>query len=201
MLSYYLYHLNKNYQGFGKSNGCCSFDSLFDDSYLAYSFIRQHVRIEDIIVWGESLGGIPASYIASKYPCRCLVLLSTFSSPDDMNHYGFKNSLMSLGTKIVDVSKMSNIDRIKNIKCPVLILHSDEDNLIPYECGKLNYQSISHNCKKFITIKGKHSYPILSKEDMKQVLEFCDSSYLNLNHNNIKHGFKRLNKCIERSNQ
>lgn len=190
-----------DYQGFGKSNGCCSIDNLFDDSYLAYSFIRKHVTIENIIIWGESLGGVPASYLASKFPCRCLVLLSTFSTPDDMNRYGFKNELISLGIKCFDTSKLLNINRMKHISCPVLIVHSSEDNLIPYECGKLNYESIPHNFKKFITIKGEHSFPHISRNNMKTLLEFCDSSYLNLNRSNLQLGLKRVNKCIKRSNQ
>ena len=55
-------------------------------------------------------------------------------------------------------------------------MHSKTDDMIPYQCCKILYNNIQHDNKKLITIKGKHSSPILHKDILSDLFNFCDIS-------------------------
>lgn len=171
-----------DYRGFGSSSGKPSKKNLKKDGEAAYKYLTEYIGVKskDIIVWGESLGGYVAVWIASKFPCRSLILLSTFSGLDDaVNNYfesGVAKSLAhgysSLASLRYDL--MPNRKYIRKVKCPVAIIHSKEDDIIPYRCAKINYNNVLHKSKVLITIKGGHSSPDITVEDLTNLFMFCD---------------------------
>lgn len=185
------------YQGFGLSSGYPSIGNIIKDSVLGYQFLLERCNPENIIIWGESLGGFPASYIASHYSCRAVVLLATFSTLNDINKYGKNSELMSWCSWIVkDEVEKININRlVQKIKYPIIIVHSQEDQLIPYQCGIINFESIAHQCKKFITIKGQHAEPQITKKKLKVIFDFCD---LNPYFDNIEKSVRCVRENIKR---
>jgi len=62
---------------------------------------------------------------------------------------------------------------IKKVKCPTVIMHSEEDDIIPYRCAKILYESVPHDNKKFIDIKGYHSSPIIKTHEIYELFNFC----------------------------
>ena len=171
-----------DYRGFGRSSHRPTKRNLKKDGEAAYKFLSDHKNIEadNIIVWGESLGGFVAIWTASKFPCRSLILLSTFSGLDDaiVNYFepGLKQSLAYGYSSLVGMRYdiMPSRNYIRKVKCPVVIAHSKEDDIIPYRCAKILYNNISHNYKTLVTIKGKHSSPIIKYEDLDKILMYCD---------------------------
>ena len=171
-----------DYRGFGKSSGEPSKKNLKKDGEAAYKYMTDCANIEsgDIVVWGESLGGFVAVWIASKFSCRSLILLSTFSGLDDaINNYfdpGLKRSLAYGYSSLVSMryDVMPSRKYIGKVKCPVAILHSKEDDIIPYKCAKINYDSVRHNSKVLIPIKGGHASPVITNEDLSNLFMFCD---------------------------
>jgi len=171
-----------DYRGFGHSSGEPSKKNLKKDGEAAYKYLTEYNNVDpnDIVIWGESLGGFVAIWTASKFPCRSLILLSTFSGLDDaINHYfspGIQKSLAygysSLVSMRYDVMPARNY--INKVKCPVAILHSKDDDIIPYKCAKINYDSVSHNSKVLIDINGGHSSPIITTDDLTTLFMFCD---------------------------
>ena len=171
-----------DYRGFGQSCGKPSKRYLRKDGETAYKFLTGYCGLEgeDIVVWGESLGGVAATWTASRFKCRSLILLCSFSGLDDAitNYFnpGVGQTLAygcaSLASMRYDI--MPNRDYIKKVKCPVAVLHSKKDDIIPYECAKILYENVSHNSKVLITIKGGHSSPDISKEQLNKLFMFCD---------------------------
>lgn len=171
-----------DYRGFGKSSHGPTKRNVRKDGEAAYRFLRDycHVSPKDIVIWGESLGGIAAIWTASKYRCRSLILLCTFSGLDDtMTYYfnkGIKRSLAygvsSLASVRYDI--VPNRRYIRRVKCPVVIMHSKTDDIIPYDCAKILYKNITHGSKTLITIRGTHSAPIIEREQLREVFSFCD---------------------------
>ena len=171
-----------DYRGFGKSSSVPSKTNIRKDGEVAYKYLRNYCEIKPnkIIMWGESLGGISAIWVASKYKCRSLVLLSTFSGLDDAITHQFKDGagkslaagLMGLVSLRFDL--LPNKEYIKNVKCPVVIMHSPEDDIIPYRCGKILYNNIKHKSKVFIQIQGYHSSPVITEEQLNRLFMFCD---------------------------
>lgn len=171
-----------DYRGFGSSSGKPSKRSIRKDGETAYKFLTGYCGLEgkDIVVWGESLGGIAATWTASRFPCRSLILLCTFSGLDDAITYYFNPGIgQSLGYTYASMASirydiMPNRKYIKNVRCPVAIIHSKTDDIIPYECAKILYKSVSHDSKVLITIKGGHSSPNIEKEQLNKLFMFCD---------------------------
>lgn len=164
-----------DYRGYGLSRGIPSQHGLYSDGECVYKYLTKTHSPDQIIIWGESLGGAVATHIASKHPCSTLILMSTFSSLDDVlrdSTYGFVPTLLakSLGF-LTDV--MPSKVKIKEVKCPIVILHSPDDELIPFSNGIRLFESIPHNCKLFIEIKGAHGSPDISEDEIKQMFTFC----------------------------
>lgn len=172
-----------DYRGFGKSSGIPCKDYLRADGEAAYKYLHKvvGVRSDDIIIWGESLGGIVAVWTASKFKCRSLILLCTFSSLDDAIIERWEKgesgrSTVSALTSLVSwrMDLMPNKDYIRHVRCPVVIMHSKEDDMIPYECSKILYKNVTHRSKLLMTIRGRHSGPIITLEQLNKLFLFCD---------------------------
>lgn len=166
-----------DYHGFGKSKGPPSQYGICIDGMKAYQYLTRHVRPDDIIIWGESLGGASATYIASQGSCSSLVLWSTFASLEDVIRDSKVSSIakyMFLGvSRISNPINLSNKDRLKNVRCPVIVVHSPEDEVIPYSNALLLHSNVSHERKYLLTIKGLHASPILEPSQFITLFNFC----------------------------
>jgi hypothetical protein len=162
-----------DYQGYGLSGGRTTLDSLKQDGEAAYNYIRElGYQPEQIIVWGESLGSIVATHIASKYPCHRLLLLAAFVDLPSLAKSA-NSLLIKAAYPFILLQGESNLARIKTIMVPTLIIHSIEDELIPYSHAKQLYQGIKHPWKSIITIKGCHGTPQLTPENIEEIMRFC----------------------------
>ena len=165
-----------DYYGYGKSIGSPHPDVQYKNGETIYQYMIKELKInsKDIIIWGESLGGSVATHIASKYDCYALILLSTFSSLDDLLRDKiprFKTLFAPIITRNL-FNTLPSKDKIKNVKCPVAILHSVDDDIIPIESAERLYNNISHNAKRLIKIKGIHSNPIISIDNIEELFSF-----------------------------
>lgn len=170
-----------DYCGYGESDGIPSIDQMIVDSERVYEYVTHNMKIpvNKIILWGESLGGGPASYLASCHPkINSLILLSTFSSLDDLANdlslNDFNNYLTYGIIKILPyvANTLQNKKWLANIVVPIAIIHSIDDDFIPYTHARTNFNSISHQNKILITINGTHGGPIISNEDWNKIIIF-----------------------------
>lgn len=166
-----------DYRGFGYSDGRPDIKGIMKDSLLAYDYLRTRCSPENIIIWGESLGGAAAIHVASNRRCRCLVLISTFSSLDDVifdsetpNWFRYPVGHLVGNTTEPIPSK----SKITKVSCPVIVIHSEEDGFIGFNSAKRLYNSVPHDCKLLIKINGKHSGPVITNQQLQVILEFSD---------------------------
>ena len=168
-------HLNLfifDYHGFGKSPGVATINTLFVDSDAAYKWLAQRVPGDQIVVWGESMGGAPAIEIARKHKIAYLCLAGTFSHPADvLAEWGYPKH-MRLAAKLL--KKLDNRKHLSKVQIPVVIIHSPDDDIIPYVCAIDLYYSVPHQCKKLITIGGTHVTPKITIEQMQEIFNFCN---------------------------
>lgn len=166
-----------DYRGFGKSKGYATQRKICDDGLKVYDWVNTKYECENIIVWGESLGGAVASEIASKNVCKCLVLFSTFSSLDDVITQGpFYAGWLKIFAKVAGwlIDTLPSKDIIGDITDPVLILHSTEDDVIPISNAHDMFNRITHSHKKFLTIKGGHVTPDITVDQFKDMYCFIE---------------------------
>lgn len=150
-----------DYRGYGKSSGRPSEWGTYRDSEAAWQYLTEerHIDANRIIIFGRSLGGAVACQLAvdlfeknSDTAPKALILESTFTSIPDMGAqlYPF------LPIKLLARINYPTIDRIGKLRCPVLILHSPHDDVIPYEQGRTLYEKAKEP-KRFIELRGGHN--------------------------------------------
>ena len=150
-----------DYRGYGKSGGKPTEEGTYNDVEAAWQYLTQEKQIppKKIIIYGESLGGAIASYLAqkisqqdSKNAASGLVLASTFTSVSDRASelYPF------LPIRLLSRFSYNSRDRLPNIKIPVLIIHSTDDEIIPFSHGDRNFQA-ANQPKKLVKLRGDHN--------------------------------------------
>jgi len=174
-----LYSLGYNvfifdYRGFGRSNGVPSEEGLYNDALGAYDYLKERgYKSRDVILFGRSLGGVVAIFLASLIKdFGGLIVDSSFSSSQDLSYdfFGFKFP------RFIISNRLESIERIKDIKIPKLIIHSENDNLIPFHHGKKLFE-MAGEPKKFLKIKGFHNSCIRDSKDiyMSGIKDFLES--------------------------
>lgn len=143
-----------DYRGYGRSTGSPSVEGTYRDAEAAWEYLRaaRSARPQDIVVAGESLGGAVASWIASRIGPRALVLLSTFTSATDLGAqvYWF------LPVRLLSRLDYDNARNLGQIKAPVFIAHSRDDEVIPFSHGRRLYE-LAGEPKAFVEMHGGHS--------------------------------------------
>jgi uncharacterized protein len=151
-----------DYKGYGKSSGVIESEKdLYTDANIALEYINQiGFADSNIIIWGQSLGGSVATEIAQNKKVKGVILESTFASMDAMGaeHYAW------LPTTYLSKFHFASIDKIKNITAPILIMHSQEDEVISYKNGSQLFAE-ANEPKQFVMTKGFHNTAVMESRE------------------------------------
>jgi esterase/lipase len=169
-----------DYRGFGKTPGIPTVNTILRDGKIAYDWLVQRIPSNQIIIWGESLGCAVAIELALNNHCAYLVLAAAFSSLSDLlSDWGNENQFYHLIAKYYH--KLNNKDKIERVVVPIVIIHSKDDDIIPYESAVRLYEKIHHDNKLLITVGGNHTAPKIEVEDLRRIFHFCrltDDGYI-----------------------
>lgn len=143
-----------DYRGYGKSQGSPSEKGLYLDARAAWNYLLEQKKIksEDIILFGRSLGGAVATQLATQVKPAGLILESTFTSASDMAEM----IMPVLSMLIILRYQFNSIDRIKGITQPILVLHSPQDDIIPYQLGVKLFEN-ANEPRTFVNMTGDHN--------------------------------------------
>ena len=143
-----------DYRGYGKSHGNPTEQGTYNDALTCYKWLTDEKQIDssNIIIFGRSLGGSIAAQLASQVDCGSLVLESTFTSYLAMaqNYYWY------MPVKFFVRYAYKTIDCIQKVNCPVLVIHSPDDEVVPYKFGRQLYE-VAGEPKEFVEISGGHN--------------------------------------------
>jgi fermentation-respiration switch protein FrsA (DUF1100 family) len=120
----------------------------------AYNWLvnEKGARPEEIIIFGRSLGGAIAAQLASEVESRGLVLESTFTSCGSVGSHFYPY----LPVKLFCRYSYNTLSRMAKINVPVLVIHSPDDEMIPYKFG-IKLFDAAKEPKKFVQIHGSHN--------------------------------------------
>ncbi|MDY0093657.1 MAG: alpha/beta hydrolase [Candidatus Vecturithrix sp.] len=123
-----------DYRGYGKSEGKPSEQGVYADAVAAYEYLaaRKDVQPEHIMFFGRSLGGAVAIELATRKPCEKLIVESTFTSIQDMA----REIVGPIPVHFLLRSRFDSLSKIGTIHTPLLIIHGNQDTIIPFEHGK-----------------------------------------------------------------
>lgn len=118
------------YRGFGKSEGIPSERGLKLDARAAYEEALKEVKPEQILIYGQSIGGGVAANLASEVPSAGLMLESTFT--------GFSAMAQEMGgwAAMLTRGRFPVADQVRDLQVPVFVAHGDWDTMIPAEHGR-----------------------------------------------------------------
>jgi len=152
-----------DYRGYGLSEGHPSEAGLYQDAAAAFRYLQDErgIAAEDIIVFGHSLGGSVAAWLAARQSPGALIVESSFTSAEDMaaEMYWFlpARRLTRLGYK--------TLENIENITCPVLIIHSRDDEVAPFHHGQQLFAAAPQP-KRFLVLRGGHDTAFLDSSEL-----------------------------------
>ncbi len=142
-----------DYRGYGRSQGRPGEKGTYADAEAAWRYLTEHrdVKPEQIVIFGRSLGGAVAVELATRHTPAALIVESTFTSGADMARRmapWFPRWLIFL--------RYDSLQRIGQVHCPVLIVHSRDDEMIPFEQGRRLFAA-APSPKEFLELEGGHN--------------------------------------------
>jgi len=158
-----------DYRGYGKSEGSASEQGFYRDAKAAWEYLieKKGFQANDIIVFGRSLGGAVATQLASQVQPRGLIIESTFSSVKDMARI-----MMPLISRLVYLRYEFDTETlISKVKVPLLLMHSPDDDVIPYSLGVKIFEA-ANSPKYSYELSGSHNNGFVkSQPEYEQAIE------------------------------
>jgi fermentation-respiration switch protein FrsA (DUF1100 family) len=143
-----------DYRGYGLSEGSPSESNLYADAAAVYFWLTKTrgVRAERVYLMGRSLGGAVAVDLATRAACAGLIVESSFTSVPDMG----KRLYPWLPIDWLARYRFDSERKLGSVPCPVLVLHSFDDEMIPFEMGQRLYAAAPEP-KRFVQLSGGHN--------------------------------------------
>jgi fermentation-respiration switch protein FrsA (DUF1100 family) len=143
-----------DYRGYGKSSGRPGESGTYRDAEAAWKYLVDARGIDPgrIVIYGESLGGAVATWLASRVDCGALLVTAGFTSVEDMGRHYYPYLPVRWLVRI----RYPSIDYIADSRCPVLVMHSPADEIVPFDMGRRLFEA-ARPPKEFLELAGGHN--------------------------------------------
>ncbi|MFC1593230.1 alpha/beta hydrolase [Candidatus Omnitrophota bacterium] len=147
-----------DYRGYGKSQGAPSEQGLYKDAFAAYKYLlsRNGIDRRSIVIYGKSIGANVAADLAAKVNAAAFISDSGFTSAYEMGRKLFP----CLPVKWIITVQYDALSKMDAISMPKLIIHSKNDEIVPFKMGLKLYESAAPP-KEFYQMGGTHNEAIL----------------------------------------
>ncbi len=142
-----------DYHGYGASGGAPSERALTGDALAAYFYLvgKRHVKLEQLYIGGEDLGAAVAIDLATRVAPAGLITEGANASilgkiEDDWPLIPWQYLLLN---------QFDSINKIGDVHVPVLMFHSSDDELVPFNDSRRLYV-LAHEPKQLVEIHGSH---------------------------------------------
>lgn len=140
-----------DYRGYGRSQGKPTEEGLYQDGRAAYEYLTRTRRIapERLLVFGRSLGAAVATEVAACCRIAGVILESAFPSVEALARYYY----FGLPAHWLLRARFNLLERLRQIKAPILIIHGDQDTIVPIQLGEQVFQAAPEP-KSFYVVRG-----------------------------------------------
>jgi len=170
-----------DYRGYGASSGAPTLTDLAQDAHIIFKEVgeelsRRNLR-KDLWVMGRSLGSISALDLAYHHQeeMEGLIIESGFPSIVRLTtHFGMP--AYGMGLEKID---QECLERINKIFIPTLVIHGEQDSLVPLENAKDIYQHLGTKEKELLVIPSATHNDIMLvgfKEYFKAIQHFIEKT-------------------------
>jgi fermentation-respiration switch protein FrsA (DUF1100 family) len=143
-----------DYRGYGQSEGKATETGTYRDAEAAWHYLvkTRGTNAQQTVIFGRSLGASIGAWLASQYAPAALIVESGFASVPSMARrlYPF------LPVRWLTHFEYGTKKYVENITCPVLVVHSRDDEIIPFEEGREIFAAAVEG-RQFLEISGGHN--------------------------------------------
>ncbi|KAG9344507.1 hypothetical protein JZ751_011177 [Albula glossodonta] len=136
--------------GWGDSEGSPSERGMTSDAVFLYQWLKERIGKKPLYIWGHSLGtGVATNLVRHLCdrgtPPDALILESPFTNiREEAKSHPFSmiyRYLPGFDWFFLDAITANDIrfasdENVDHISCPVLILHAEDDTVVPFHLGK-----------------------------------------------------------------
>ena len=141
------------WRGFSGNKGNPSELGLYEDGQSAVDWlIEKGIRKKNIILYGESLGTGVATHLAQNKDFAGIILETPFTSMID----AAKTFYPYIPVKLLLKDKYENSKKLKNINIPLLVMHGEKDQIVPFQMGKKIYELANRPKYSYFTKYDNH---------------------------------------------
>ncbi len=155
-----------DYRGYGRSTGAPTVTAMMSDCHAILAFVqdwlRQRAFAGPLVVMGRSLGSASALELAATQPDQVdgLIIESGYAYASPLLEL-LGVDLQALGFK--EESGYRNVDKIKHWTKPLLVIHAEHDQIIPFAEGLELYEACPSPEKTLLKVAGAGHNDILSR--------------------------------------
>ena len=150
-----------DYRGYGQSDGRTTETGMYRDADAAWRYLTETrgVRPNDVVIFGRSLGGSVAAQLATKQQPLALIVESSFTSVPDIAQELYPWLPASWLSGLSHATR----DYVRDVSCPVLIVHSRDDEIIPFHHGQTIFAAAPEP-RTLLALRGTHNDAFLRDE-------------------------------------
>jgi fermentation-respiration switch protein FrsA (DUF1100 family) len=141
------------WRGFSGNSGKPTEQGLYEDGKSAINWLVQKgIDEKNIILYGESLGTGIATHLSQNKKYAAIILETPFTSMVDVAKTFYPYIPVNLLLK----DKFENYQKVKNISSPILIMHGEVDQIVPFSMGKKIYEKANEPKYSYFTKYDNH---------------------------------------------
>ena len=141
-----------DYRGYGASTGRTTEQGIYRDADAAWRYLTQTRGIEDIIIFGRSMGASAAAKLAGTVSPKALILESSFTSVPDIASEIYP----WLPVRWLSRLRHATRDYVRAVHCPVLVVHSRDDEIVPFHHGEAIFEA-ANEPRSMLVLRGTHN--------------------------------------------
>ncbi|MCH7821892.1 MAG: alpha/beta hydrolase [Proteobacteria bacterium] len=151
-----------DYRGYGQSGGKITESGTYRDADAAWRYLLEDrgLSASDIVIFGRSLGASVASRLAAQHRPLALIVESSFTSIPDIAQELYP----WLPARWMSRYSHATREYVRDVHCPLLVVHSRNDDIIPFHHGEAIFAS-ANEPRTLLALRGTHNDAFLRDEN------------------------------------
>jgi len=142
-----------SWRGFSNNKGSPTEQNLYEDAEASIKWLNEKkIKNEQIVLYGESLGSGVAVEMGKKYNFNSIILESPFTSIENSAKIYYPYLPVSFLLK----DRYDSISKIKMVNSPILIMHGEKDDVVPFFMGKELFEKANSPKESYFTPDDDH---------------------------------------------
>ncbi|MGA0275417.1 MAG: alpha/beta hydrolase [Dehalococcoidia bacterium] len=147
-----------DYRGYGQSDGTPSEDGLYEDARTSLEYVNRELPDSKIVVFGRSLGSAVASNLAQNNPQIDALILEAGLSSIQQVMFEYSPWTKYSPVRFILRANYPTLEHVKNIRCPVLILHGTADSTVSHGNSKRIFAAANEPKQLELIEGGDHDF-------------------------------------------